>query len=54
MFKIMPTIKIKSEFNQQSIFPEFGAGAKINYPYKSQIWSEEYQNKVYEHQLEYV
>lgn len=54
MFKIMPTIKIKSEFNKPIHISEFGAGAKINYPYKDQIWSEEYQNKVYEHQLEMI
>ena len=54
MFKIMPTIKIKSEFNKPIHISEFGAGAKINYPNKDQIWSEEYQNKVYEHQLEMI
>ena len=54
MFKIMPTIKIKSEFNKPIHISEFGAGAKINYPYRDQIWSEEYQNKVYEHQLEMI
>jgi beta-glucuronidase len=51
MFKIMPSIKIKSQFNKPIHISEFGAGAKLNYPNKGKIWSEEYQNKVYEHQL---
>ena len=51
MFKIMPSIKIRSEFKKPIHISEFGAGAKLNYSNKGKIWSEEYQNKVYEHQL---
>lgn len=51
MFEIMPSIKIRSEFKKPIHISEFGAGAKLNYSNKGKIWSEEYQNKVYEHQL---
>ena len=51
MFEIMPSIKIRSELNKPIHISEFGAGAKLNYANKDKIWSEEYQNKVYEHQL---
>ena len=51
MFEIMPSIQIRSDFNKPIHISEFGAGAKLNYANKGNIWSEEYQNKVYEHQL---
>ena len=43
MFEIMPSIKIKSDFNKPIHISEFGAGAKLNYAKKGHIWSEEYQ-----------
>ncbi len=47
----MPSIKIRFDFNKPIHISEFGAVQKLNYANKGNIWSEEYQNKVYEHQL---
>lgn len=55
MFRIMPDIRFKSVFDKPIIISEFGAGAKKGYksPYgKGSIWTEEYQAKVYRHQLD--
>jgi len=51
MFEIMPSIKISSVFNKPIHISEFGAGAKYG-NHSNKIWSEEYQAKLYEHQLE--
>jgi beta-glucuronidase len=51
MFEIMPSIKISSVFNKPIHISEFGAGAKYG-NHSNKIWSEEYQAKLYKHQLE--
>ena len=51
MFEVMPDIKISSSFNKPIHISEFGAGAKYG-NHTSKIWSEEYQAKLYKHQLE--
>jgi beta-glucuronidase len=51
MFEIMPSIKISSFFNKPIHISEFGAGAKYG-NHSNKIWSEEYQAKLYKHQLE--
>ena len=51
MFEVMPTIKITSSFDKPIHISEFGAGAKYGNR-TNKIWSEEYQAKLYQHQLE--
>ena len=51
MFEIMPSIKISSVFNKPIHISEFGAGAKYG-NHSNKIWSEEYQARLYRHQLE--
>tara|TARA_B100001250_G_scaffold353513_1_gene326888 strand:+ start:1112 stop:3145 length:2034 start_codon:yes stop_codon:yes gene_type:complete len=51
MFEIMPDIKISSSFDKPIHISEFGAGAKYG-NHTNKIWSEEYQAKLYKHQLE--
>ena len=51
MFEVMPKIKITSIFNKPIHISEFGAGAKYG-NHTNKIWSEEYQAKLYRHQLE--
>jgi len=51
MFEVMPDIKISSSFNKPIHISEFGAGAKYG-NHTNKIWSEEYQAKLYKHQLE--
>ena len=51
IFEIMPTIKITSSYNKPIHISEFGAGAKYGNK-TNKIWSEGYQAKLYEHQLE--
>ena len=51
MFEVMPKIKISSIFNKPIHISEFGAGAKYG-NHTNKIWSEEYQAKLYKHQLE--
>ena len=51
MFEVMPNIKISSSFNKPIHISEFGAGAKYG-NHTNKIWSEEYQAKLYKHQLE--
>ena len=51
MFEVMPDIKISSSFNKPIHISEFGAGAKYG-NHTDKIWSEGYQAKLYEHQLE--
>ena len=54
MFKLMPSIKIESQYKKPIHLSEFGAGAKRNYKADGGIWSEEYQEDVYRHQLEMI
>ena len=54
MFKLMPSIKIESQYKKPIHLSEFGAGAKRNFKADSGIWSEEYQEDVYRHQLEMI
>ena len=51
MFEVMPNIKISSSFDKPIHISEFGAGAKHG-NHTKKIWSEEYQAKLYKHQLE--
>ena len=51
MFEVMPTIKITSSFDKPIHISEFGAGAKYGNR-TNKIWSEEYQAKLYQQQLE--
>jgi beta-glucuronidase len=51
MFEVMPNIKISSSFDKPIHISEFGAGAKFG-NHTNKIWSEQYQAKLYEHQLE--
>ena len=51
IFEIMPSIKITSSYNKPIHISEFGAGAKYGNK-TNKIWSEGYQAKLYEHQLE--
>lgn len=51
MFEVMPDIKISSSFDKPIHISEFGAGAKYG-NHTNKIWSEEYQAKLYNHQLE--
>ena len=51
MFEIMPKINISSTFDKPIHISEFGAGAKYG-NHTNKIWSEEYQAKLYKHQLE--
>ena len=51
MFEVMPDIKISSPFDKPIHISEFGAGAKYG-NHTNKIWSEEYQAKLYKHQLE--
>ena len=51
MFEVMPKIKISSIFDKPIHISEFGAGAKYG-NHTNKIWSEEYQAKLYKHQLE--
>ena len=37
MFEIMPSIKIRSQFNKPIHISEFGAGAKLNYQTKARF-----------------
>ena len=53
MFEIMPRIKIRSSFNKPIHISEFGAGAKYGNK-TNKIWSEGYQAKLYEHQLNMI
>ena len=52
MFELMPSFIIRSEFNKPIHISEFGAGAKHSFKKTNQVWSEEYQAKVYLKQLE--
>ena len=52
MFELMPSFIIRSEFNKPIHISEFGAGAKHSFKKTDQVWSEEYQAKVYLKQLE--
>ena len=52
MFELMPSFLIRSEFNKPIHISEFGAGAKHSFIKTDQVWSEEYQAKVYLKQLE--
>ena len=54
MFKLMPSIKIESQYKKPIHLSEFGAGAKRNFKADGGIWSEEYQEDVYRHQLEMI
>ena len=51
MFEVLPNIKISSVFNKPIHISEFGAGAKYG-NHSNKIWSEEYQARLYRHQLE--
>jgi beta-glucuronidase len=52
MFTIMPDIRFSNVFDKPMIISEFGAGAKAGFHSKDAVlWSEEYQAKVYQHQL---
>ena len=51
MFEVLPNIKISSVFNKPIHISEFGAGAKYG-NHSDKIWSEEYQARLYRHQLE--
>jgi beta-glucuronidase len=54
MFAIMDDIRFRNVFGKPIIISEFGAGAKKGYVSDKgpgMIWSEEYQARVYEHQL---
>jgi beta-glucuronidase len=51
MFEVMPKIKISSIFDKPIHISEFGAGAKYG-NHTNKIWSEGYQAKLYQHQLE--
>lgn len=54
MFAIMEDIRFRNVFGKPIIISEFGAGAKKGYVSAlgpGMIWSEEYQAKVYRHQL---
>lgn len=55
MFKIMKDIRFRNVFDKPILISEFGAGAKKGYvsPHgPEKIWSEEYQAKVYRHQVD--
>ncbi len=55
IFKIMKDIRFRNVFGKPIIISEFGAGAKKGYVSDKgpgMIWSEEYQQRVYEHQLD--
>ena len=53
MFSNMPDIRFKNVFGKPMIISEFGAGATHGLPSeKATIWSEEYQAKVYQNQVE--
>jgi beta-glucuronidase len=54
MFKLMPSIKIESQYKKPIHLSEFGAGAKRNFNADGGIWSEEYQEDVYRYQLEMI
>lgn len=52
MFAVMPDIRFENSFGKPMIISEFGAGAKAGiHSDKATIWSEEYQEKVYQAQL---
>lgn len=55
MFKIMKDIRFSNAFGKPMVISEFGAGAKKGYVSDKgpgMIWSEEYQARVYEYQLD--
>ena len=55
MFRIMNDIRFRNVFGKPMIISETGAGAKKGYVSDQgpgMIWSEEYQAKVYEHQVD--
>ncbi len=55
MFGIMKDVRFRNAFGKPIVISEFGAGAKKGYVSDKgpgMIWSEEYQAKVYEHQIE--
>ena len=55
MFKIMNDIRFRNVFGKPIIISETGAGAKKGYVSDKgpgMIWSEEYQAKVYQHQVD--
>lgn len=55
MLKIMEDIRFNSIFDKPIVISEFGAGAKKGYESEfgpGAIWTEEYQARVYEHQLD--
>ncbi len=52
MFRVMPDIRFSNVFGKPMIISEFGAGAKKGFTPAGQLWSEEYQARVYRHQLD--
>lgn len=55
MFRIMPDVRFRNAFGKPIVISEFGAGAKKGYvstKTPGAIWSEEYQARVYKHQLD--
>ncbi len=55
MFRIMPHVRFRNAFGKPIVISEFGAGAKKGYVSRKgpgMIWSEEYQARVYEHQVD--
>ncbi len=55
MFRMMPDIRFRNVFGKPIVISEFGAGAKKGYVSDKgpgMIWSEEYQARVYEHQID--
>jgi beta-glucuronidase len=52
MFEVMPDIRFTNSFGKPMIISEFGAGAKSGlHSDKASVWTEEYQEKVYQAQL---
>ena len=54
MFEIIEDIQITSPYNKPIHLSEFGAGAKFGIKDSNKIWSEQYQVKVYNHQLRMI
>ena len=54
MFEIIEDIQITSPYNKPIHLSEFGAGAKFGIKDSNKIWSEQYQAKVYNHQLRMI
>ncbi len=55
MFRIMPQVRFRNAFGKPIVISEFGAGAKKGYVSDKgpgMIWSEEYQARVYDHQVD--